>query len=309
MSRGVAYDVTEARQAESQALALMREHAAMLDNDLIGVVKLKGRQAMWVNKAMCRIFGYSEAELLGQSSQMLYSDEAAFLALGEAAYGALRRGETYRAQVAMAHKDGRPLWIDLSGVRLPEAKESMWMLADITAIHDQQRQVEHLAFHDALTGLPNRLLLADRLDRALVLAKREGGRVAVCFLDLDRFKPVNDKHGHAAGDALLKAVAERLRACVRAHDTLARMGGDEFVLVLTHLQEDTDFVPILDRVVLDMRRCFELEAGVTALVSASIGVAVFPDDAQDRAKLLRRADEALYDAKARGRSQFVRIGR
>ena len=101
MSRSVVYDVTQVRQAESQALALMREHAAMLDNDLIGVVKLRGREAVWVNKAMCRIFGYSEAELVGQSSQMLYADEAAFLALGEAAYGALRRGETYRAQVAM----------------------------------------------------------------------------------------------------------------------------------------------------------------------------------------------------------------
>jgi diguanylate cyclase (GGDEF)-like protein len=204
----------------------------------------------------------------------------------------LAAGGTYRTQIRMARKDGSPIWVDLSGALVsPETGESIWLMLDITAMKVQQEKVEQVAFHDALTGLPNRLLLADRLRQAISMAARRDSLVAVCFIDLDGFKAVNDRLGHAAGDRLLQVVAERLRAVIRINDTVARLGGDEFVLLLTDLQGREECAEVLERVAQAVSEPVDLGATATASVAYS------PDDSTDGDRLLQLADDAMYAAK------------
>jgi diguanylate cyclase (GGDEF)-like protein len=165
------------------------------------------------------------------------------------------------------------------------------------------RQAEHLAYHDSLTGLPNRRLLLDRLSVALQLARRAGDRVAVLFLDLDRFKVVNDSLGHAAGDRLLQAVARRVREAVREGDTLARIGGDEFTLLLPGLHRSEGAERVVQKLRDAMALPFVLD-GHDVFVTASVGVALYPDDGEDAETLIRHADIAMYRAKEAGRDGF-----
>jgi diguanylate cyclase (GGDEF)-like protein/PAS domain S-box-containing protein len=303
MTRTVMVDVSETHQVRAQLMRALLEQEAMLNNDLIGIVKLKSRRAIWLNQAMYRIFGYNENDqFLGELSSMLYPSEDAFLAFGAAAYDTLKAGKTYRAQVQMKRKDGAPLWIDANGVLLSgQDAEFMWMLADITPIKESQARVEHLAFHDALTGLPNRLLLSDRLAQSLNLAKRQKQNLALCYLDLDGFKPVNDEYGHEAGDQLLQEVGRRLRAVVRGNDTVCRLGGDEFVLLLPGLATLEEAQQVVQRAVAEVARPYALGADKPAQVSVSVGVACFPTDALDPDNLMRHADRAMYKAKQRGK--------
>lgn len=166
-----------------------------------------------------------------------------------------------------------------------------------------EERVWHIAHHDALTGLPNRSLLQDRLARALTGAERAGGRVAVLFLDLDRFKSVNDTLGHDVGDALLKIVAGRLQAVVRDIDTVCRLGGDEFVVVLGAVAGTDDAVMIAERIVAELARPAEI-AGHALRAPTSIGIALFPEDGRDAQALMKAADTAMYAAKSRGRNNF-----
>jgi diguanylate cyclase (GGDEF)-like protein/PAS domain S-box-containing protein len=174
---------------------------------------------------------------------------------------------------------------------------------DITERRRAEDEIQSLAYLDTLTGLPNRILLQDRLSEALIRAEREAHLVGVLFLDLDRFKPINDTLGHAVGDLLLKSVSDRLRECVRKSDTVARLGGDEFVVVLmsVHRELDTTLVAqdILDR----LAQPFDIE-GRDISTSASIGIAVYPRDARDASTLLKNADMAMYVAKDRGRNTY-----
>jgi len=297
-SRSVMYDVTELSQARAQLRALNRQQEAMLDNQLVGITRLKGRRSVWTNRALERIFGYHPGELAGQPARVLYLDDESYEALGKAAYPVLSDGGTYRTQLRMVRKDGSPIWIDLSGALVSEETgETMWLMLDITAMKQRQEEVEQVAFHDALTGLPNRLLLADRLRQAIPMASRHGSLVAVCFIDLDGFKAVNDRLGHAAGDRMLQVVAERLRNSTRNNDTVARLGGDEFVLLLTDLQSRDECAEILERVALAVREPVDLGTAGTGSVSASIGVAYAPDESTDGDRLLSLADEHMYAAK------------
>jgi diguanylate cyclase (GGDEF)-like protein/PAS domain S-box-containing protein len=308
MTRTVMIDTTELHVAREQLRQAQLAQDAMLNNDLIGIVKLKDRHAVWVNNAMHRIFGYAPGELLGQPSSLLYPTPDAAAAFGAQAYAALKTSPRFRAQVQMMRKDGSLLWVDANGTTQSEG-EFMWMLADITPIKQSQAHVEHIAFHDALTGLPNRWLLADRLQQSLRDAKRQGLMLAVCYLDLDGFKPVNDQHGHESGDALLMEVAQRLRKCVRDNDTVCRMGGDEFVLLLPGLAKAEECDLIVHRVVAAVAQPFHLPAAtansITVAVTVSVGVACFPNHALDPQHLLNHADRAMYSAKQKGPGQIV----
>ena len=165
---------------------------------------------------------------------------------------------------------------------------------------ERARQVEHhFAYHDALTGLPNRKLLLDRLERAIAHCRRHGHLVAILFLDLDRFKPVNDSLGHAVGDQLLTAAARRLTACVRQTDTIARAGGDEFVIVLGGIEQQRDAVTAARKILSAVARPFLLD-GQEVLLTASIGISLYPHDGQDPESLIRNADAAMYQAKSQG---------
>ena len=175
-------------------------------------------------------------------------------------------------------------------------------LQDMTAAHDLARTLAHRAHHDALTGLPNRLLLQDRLQQALRLARRQHQPLALMFMDLDHFKQINDRHGHDAGDELLKAVAQRVRGAVRASDTLCRLGGDEFVVLLPHIEAALDAERVARHILSEVSRPYRLGALPELHVSFSIGIAVFPEDGEDEATLMRRADTAMYQAKREGRN-------
>jgi diguanylate cyclase (GGDEF)-like protein/PAS domain S-box-containing protein len=302
-SRSVMYDITELVRVRRELDALARQQEAMLDNDLVGITKLKDRNALWENRALERMFGYGPGELQGQPARILYPDDASYEVLGKAAYPVLASGGNYRTQLRLVRKDGSPIWVDMSGAMVsPETGESMWMMLDITAMKEHQQKVEEIAFHDALTGLSNRILLADRLRQAIPLAERLRSLVAVCFIDLDGFKAVNDGLGHAAGDRLLQVIGQRLQDCVRGNDTVARLGGDEFVLLLTHLHNREECNQVLARVVKAIAEPVDVGRGGTGQVSASIGVAFCPDDGKDGDQLLKFADEAMYAAKKSGRS-------
>ena len=305
MSRSVIYDVTSLHDTKRELERLHLEQDAMLDNDMIGIVKLQDRIAIWKNRALGRIFGYPQQELLGQPSRILYRDDEQYEAIGRDAYPVLASGGHYRTQLEMKRRDGSPVWIDISGVLLsPEDKTSMWLLADISELKAYQRKVEDLAFHDGLTGLPNRLLFADRLNQAIAVNARTHGFFAVCYLDLDGFKPVNDTHGHAAGDAVLKEVGARLQHGIRPSDTVCRLGGDEFVILLTQLEKQDDFGAVLERVLSELGNPIEILPGTEVKVAASVGVARFPIDGVNADQLMRNADAAMYQGKAGGKNRI-----
>ena len=157
--------------------------------------------------------------------------------------------------------------------------------------------MEHIAFHDALTGLPNRLLLSDHLRLSLALNDRMGTLTALCYLDLDGFKPINDRFGHEAGDEVLREIATRLRTTVRANDTAARMGGDEFALLLTNLTRQEEAELVIRRILVAIKQSITLKSGPTVSVSSSVGVAFYPTDATQPAALFAKADSAMYQQK------------
>jgi diguanylate cyclase (GGDEF)-like protein/PAS domain S-box-containing protein len=281
--------------------ALVHEQKGMLDNDLVGIAKFKDRRLIWKNKALERIFGYGPDELLDQPARCLYLDDASYEDVGREAYPLIRSGAHFRKQVQMARKNGDPIWIDMNSLQFAEVEGvSLWLMQDISEMKQYQEQVEHIAFHDPLTGLPNRLLLSDRMRQAFALDDRMGSMGVVCYLDLDGFKPVNDTHGHGAGDFLLKEVARRLQAAVRASDTVARLGGDEFVMLITPIMNLAECEPILRRALASVREPIRLPSGDVVQVSTSMGVVLYPKHGRQPSQLLALADAAMYEAKNSG---------
>ena len=295
------------RHANEELRTLGEEQSAMLDNELVGIVRqnMETRTAIWNNRAMERLFGFGPNELLGHESRIFYGDDATYERVGREAKAAFAAGHDYITKVQMNRKDGSPIWLHLQGTPLKERPgEALWMMTDMTTQHRYQEQVEHIAFHDALTGLPNRLLLADRLKQAVANSIRSGRSSALAFLDLDGFKAVNDAHGHETGDQLLKEIARRLMVCVRAGDTVARLGGDEFVLVLGALEDQAQCDLILRRVLEEISRPVALFDGVSVTVGGSLGVAICPRDGTEPEHLLCVADSAMYTAKRTGKGRI-----
>ena len=177
------------------------------------------------------------------------------------------------------------------------------LFTDITPMKEHQQQLEYLAHYDVLTNLPNRVLLADRLQQAMLQSQRRSQSVAVVYLDLDGFKAVNDQHGHDIGDLLLIALAGRMKTALRDGDTLARIGGDEFVAVLVDLKHTQDWEPVLTRLLHSAAEPVIL-GNAMLQVSASIGVTLYPQDGVDTDQLMRHADQAMYIAKQSGKNRY-----
>lgn len=212
-------------------------------------------------------------------------------------------------------------WLSVSTVRSTEGAISNYVgiFSNISQLTQRQRILERAAHYDALTGLPNRLLLSDRLELALTRADRDKKCLAVCYLDLDGFKPVNDQYGHAAGDHVLREVAKRFKAVLRGNDTIARLGGDEFVIVLGDLQSPEDCRELLQRVISEVSSPIKIQYDAAreqvaqdrvareqvAQVTVSIGVAVYPTHSGDADGLLKLADEAMYRAKEMGKACYA----
>ena len=263
-----------------------------------------------VNPAFTRLTGYEVDEVLGKTPSMMKSGrhDAAFY---QAMWEALRDNGEWSGEVWDRRKDGSlyPKWLHISVVhdmcRDGRGEPAFYVASftDISERKEAEERIRLLAYHDVLTGLPNRLLLLDRLEHAMANAQRGHHHLAVMFIDLDRFKNVNDSLGHAAGDELLREVAGRLRACVRDVDTVARLGGDEFVVVLENLETEVDAVSVANKIQLAFGRSIGVH-GQTLHVSTSIGIALYPEDGQDAATLMRNADTAMYQAKAAGCNNY-----
>jgi len=209
-------------------------------------------------------------------------------------------------------RDGRVAWISSHAKTLPDAsgrpRRMIGVTQDITERKRREEQERFLAYHDSLTGLPNRRLLDDRLRQAVNLAQRRDARVAVMLIDLDDFKRVNDQLGHRAGDAVLREVAHRLAGCVRKADTLARQGGDEFVVVIPDLGQEADCQVVAEKILRVLEPAFSTD-GSEFRIGASIGISIYPGDAGDGDALLRNADAAMYRAKQLGRNNYRFYGR
>lgn len=216
----------------------------------------------------------------------------------------LQDGRPYQCDAELQREDGERRWVHICGEASRDTRGRVRHLhgtvQDITALKQTHAEMEHYAYHDALTGLPNRLLLMDRLPQALALAERQGRRLALCYLDLDGFKPVNDRLGHATGDQVLRVVAQRLAQCMRGNDTVARLRGDEFVILLNQLEQVGEAVTALQRVIALLRQPIELQGQPSVSISACAGVAIYPDDAGLPEVLLGQADLALYEGKRQG---------
>jgi diguanylate cyclase (GGDEF)-like protein/PAS domain S-box-containing protein len=301
---GTARDITQSRQAEGErriALEVLRsmgEAVAVIDLDY---------QFVSVNPAFSRITGYSEDEVRGRSTSMLDSTQHSLDFYQRLRESAARDGH-WKGEMWQKRKNGGEFlgWIELSEVRdgLGARTHFVAVVADITDKKRAEQELLYLANYDTLTGLPNRTLLAERLLRAVVRARRQNTRVAVLFIDLDRFKDVNDSLGHAAGDRILKAAAGRLLATVRQTDTVARLGGDEFTVVLEDLAHPIDAEDMAARIIVAFAEPLELDGRSELTISPSIGVALFPDHATVPTDLLKFADTAMYSAKERGRNTW-----
>jgi diguanylate cyclase (GGDEF)-like protein/PAS domain S-box-containing protein len=263
-----------------------------------------------VNPTFCEITGYGREEAIGRTPNMLSSGRHGhdFYA---SMWKSIRDTGHWRGEVWNRRKDGS-LYLErlaISAVPGPDGtvEKYVGVFADITRLKEQEERLEQMAYYDALTKLPNRVLLADRMGQALAHVRRSGGMMAVCYMDLDRFKPVNDLHGHSAGDRLLVEMAHRLKGTLRSGDTVARLGGDEFVIILPGLRSRDE----CDMLVLRILRCvtdpFEVARGAPVTLTASIGVRLVPPDDADPDMLLRQADQALYAAKQEGRGRSHRF--
>lgn len=260
-----------------------------------------------VNRAFTYISGYSREEVVNKNPRILSSgrqDKDFYVAMWEALKG---KGHWY-GEIWNRNKDGTvyAAMLTISAVRngRGETLNYLGLFADITALKQQQAQLEHLAHYDALTGLANRLLLADRLRQAMNQSVRRNQRLAVAYLDLDGFKSVNDIHGHAVGDQLLITLASRMKQALRDGDTLSRIGGDEFVAVLGDLTDAEASVPILTRLLSATAQSVTI-GSAELHVSASLGVTFYPQvEDVDADQLVRQADQAMYQAKQSGKNRY-----
>ncbi|MDR9467241.1 EAL domain-containing protein [Marinospirillum sp.] len=303
LRKSLRYAILRHERDEQDRLARsVFEHAseAILITDSRGYI-------VQVNEAFTHITGYSREEVLGRTPSLLKSGHH-----GDAFYQQLweelQSAGQWRGEVWNRRKNGELYaeQLNINAVRdsRDETTQYVALFSDITQMKEEQRSLHHKANHDALTGLPNRSLFLDRLEQAFVGVRRHGGRLAVVFLDLDGFKPVNDTYGHDAGDWVLQEVSQRILGCLRAEDTLARMGGDEFVLLLQHQTDMPATLKLLQRVLSEVARPYHWKEELLQ-VSASLGVSLYSGETGVSGEsLMQQADEAMYQAKNAGKNDF-----
>ncbi len=298
---GVAVDITERRERE----LMLRELSAAVEQSPVSIV-ITDREGLiqYVNPRFERISGYRADEVLGRNPRILKSGHTTpeeYAAL----WKTILSGQVWRGEFLNVRKDGSRYWEEcsISPVRSEDGKITAFVAVkeDVSARKEREEVIWARANFDHLTGLANRSLFNDRLDRALAQARRSGNLVGLLYIDLDGFKAVNDNFGHDAGDELLVQAAARLQKAVRNADTVGRMGGDEFTVLLLDLKRRDDLGMIGEKVLNELRRPFQLGDN-SLLLSGSLGIAVFPGDGDDPAELLKNADSAMYEAKSAGRN-------
>ncbi len=309
---GVLLDVTE----QHRAIAALRDSETMLREITTVMAEAvyaldRNGHVIFMNPAAEQLLGWSKEELLGRHGHETFHykkpDGSPFPRQECPVFKTIRTGHTYRSEEDhMVRKDGSFLPVTIVSTPLLREGEIVGSVAafhDITERKQAMARIQYLAHYDALTSLPNRRLLEDRLEQALARAKRYHQSLAVIFLDLDHFKQVNDTLGHDQGDELLKAVAHRLTAAVRQEDTVSRLGGDEFVVVLPEITSAGDAEIVAQKIVVTMRSPVKLE-NQELHVTTSVGLAVYPQDGGDVVSLMKNADSAMYRAKKGGRDRY-----
>jgi diguanylate cyclase (GGDEF)-like protein/PAS domain S-box-containing protein len=299
------FDITRQKQSEAQ----LRLYAQVFRNTAEGLVITDAEQRILeVNDAFCRILGYRPEELRGQTPRKVRSglhDDAFYADM----WRQIRETDHWQGEIIDRARDGRtvPLLETISAVRDADGAVSHYisLVSDISHLKETQSRLDYLAHHDLLTGLPNRLLFNDRLEHVIERAARDRTLFAVLYIDLDRFKTINDSLGHHIGDQVLIQAALRLRQLVRRSDTVARLGGDEFVLLLEDLAGVEEAAQLADKVIDALRVPFTVN-DVALHVGCSVGITVYPEDGRDAVSLLKNADAAMYKVKELGRDGYFK---
>ena len=300
----LAYDITERRRAEEA----LRQAAIVFENTREGItITDADERILRVNRAFCELTGYSAEEVQGQTPRLLHSgrqDPEFYAAL----WASLRETGSWQGELWNQRKNGElyPELLSISAVKNAEGVVTHYVgvFADLSQIKASEERLDFLAHHDPLTGLPNRLLLAARLQHSINIASRDRHLLALLVLDLDRFKDINDSYGHSAGDALLQQVAERLVQRLRNADTVIRLGGDEFAILLEDLAQPQDAARVALEIINLFNEPWRLINGAEVRLGVSLGISLFPEHGQSAEDLLREADAALYQAKNEGRGRF-----
>ena len=298
----VVRDITDARREEtwgrlvSKAVTAAREGIVILDS---------ARRIISANPAVEGICQVALRDVLGEDVSALCGADRSLLE--EEAWLKVDTMGGWHGEVQICRPDGSlvSLWVNVDRVQAETdaPRHYVLLMNDISELHASRKELENLATHDPLTGLPNRILFQDRLEQALARAARTGRPGALFFMDLDRFKIINDSLGHQVGDHLLQAVANRISAHLRRGDTLARMGGDEFTLIVEDLKRPEDVIHLLEKLQAEFRRPFSIDQHELR-TTASIGVSIFPRDGNSTEELIKNADTAMYSAKDGGRDQY-----
>jgi diguanylate cyclase (GGDEF)-like protein/PAS domain S-box-containing protein len=294
---------TESTQAVNRELAFQKH--ALDEHAIVSIADVAG-DITYVNDKFCSISGYDREELIGNNHKIVKSDEHPdefFVDM----WKAISSGHTWHGEIKNANKTGNVYWVKTTIVPTLDDKgkpfQYVGIRTDITADKNNEKKLKLTAHYDALTNLPNRVLLADRLNHAMVQCQRRNRSLAVMFMDIDGFKAVNDTYGHDLGDKLLVELSRRMKEALRESDTLARIGGDEFIAVMVDLEKIEDSEPILKRLLKVAAKPVTLGDAVMQ-VSASIGVTFYPQDGADADQLMRHADQAMYIAKQSGKNSY-----
>jgi diguanylate cyclase (GGDEF)-like protein/PAS domain S-box-containing protein len=304
---GIITDVTRYKETERALEASEARFRVLTEStiDLISVCDTDGT-LQYQSAALRHLLGYDPADTVGKNVfDLVHRDDiehvkAAFRRIGET------RQLTEPVEFRLRHRDGGWRTFESLGTNClsnPHIRGIVWNSRDVTDRKVIQQRIQHLAYHDNLTGLPNRSLLQDRLARSIARAERSGRKVAVLFIDLDNFKNINDTLGHDVGDELLRQVSRRLSECVRLEDTIARQGGDEFIVLLDNLDDGRNASIVAQKVLNALRQPLQL-GGTEQHVSGSVGIAVYPEDGRDAQTLMKNADTAMFHGKSLGKNTY-----
>ena len=306
---GISRDITERKQAEESLLGSEEKYRSLVENinDIFYILDRQGNFT-YISPVVERLTKYKVSELIGKPIfPLIHPDDLPGLL---DSYNQLVSGQLAPRELRWLDKDGRVIFVRVSRQLLYKDGKAIGVTAvvtDITERKQMEQKLEEMATHDFLTGLPNRVLLLDRFNMAAALSHRNKARLAVMSLDLDRFKSINDTLGHDAGDQVLKSVSARLTGIIRASDTLARVGGDEFILVMMGTNHAKDATAIAQKILDSFTEPLSID-GHQLHLSTSIGIAIYPEDAQDMETLTKKSDAAMYYSKGHGRNQFKFFG-
>jgi diguanylate cyclase (GGDEF)-like protein/PAS domain S-box-containing protein len=302
--RGINRDITERRKAEKER----RLAAMVLENTPEGVMITDSElNVISINPAFTRTTGYSAEEMIGQRPTKLSSGRHDTSFYKEMWHSIAETGR-WQGEIWNRRKDGEiyPEWLNISAIKDQYGHITNYasIFSDISTQEHVRKRLHNLAYYDALTRLPNRELFHDRLENALIQSRRHHSHVGLIFLDMDRFKNINDTLGHRVGDEFLKMTAERLKQCVRDTDTVSRLGGDEFTIILPDIHSSNDVASIAEKIVNSFSAPITMENGHELFSSTSIGISIYPEDGEEADLLIKNADTAMYRAKEAGRGTY-----